>query len=335
MSEIFANPENFQKALKEAQNAPKGTEAPIQQENVSEDALEADNQHQEVEHEEGQEEEFETDSESEAQEAGEQEETERELDDQEVKGHLIPKSRFNKEIEKRKSLEKSLQEEREARIRMEERMEAIRQLEEKSKQIHEKPQEVELDPLDSDAHNYYVKQINELKQELQSLKGESQSTKQMNYVTHMVEAQERAFAAEHPDFQDALNHLQKVEMEVAKDFFDTPEEAQAYVAQKLQGAILTSAQKGKNAAEMMYNMAKKYGYSNKKAAPNVPKRNVEAINRNMDKSVSIRGSGNAANLAGQGMASIEAAFRKQGDRTSGVDSDKFHELLKRAQANRY
>jgi hypothetical protein len=246
----------------------------------------------------------------------------------------IPKSRFNQEIEKRKALEEQLQAEREAKIRYETQLEMLKQAQLSANQ--EQPELVEeYDPLDPDAHKMYMREINNLKQKIESVTQETnQRTQQQNYYNRVV-ADGKTFEKDHPDFNNALQYLEKVEIDAARTLFSETE-AQQFVQQKLQNTMVAAVNGGKNAAEVAYNMAKSYGYSPKSAQPKAKAgSNLDAINDNMKKSASINGLPNSINMTSNIDENDSDNLRiDPKNPQSPFDPVKFHKRLEKVSAPR-
>jgi hypothetical protein len=252
------------------------------------------------------------------------------------KSHLIPKSRFNQEIEKRKALEAELAKEREDKIRYETQLEMIAQQQQQWQQ-QQYQQDVaaqqqildNIDPLDTDTYNYAKREIEALKAQLANVAQETEKrTKEMIY-TNRVTADENKFQQDHPDFNDAFAHVQKVEMDIAKNLLGNEQAAQSYVADRMRAVLTNSVDSGKNAAETIYNMAKTYGYNAtskpEKAKPSI---NVEAIEKNRAATANTSNIGNNATL-GNVPSDIKAAL----DKNNRVDPTLFHQLLAKQQKN--
>lgn len=245
----------------------------------------------------------------------------------------IPKSRFNQEIEKRKALEEQLQAEREAKIRYETQLEMIKQAQTQTANSENQELVEEYDPLDPDAHKMYMREINSLKQKLENVTNETQERTQQLQYYNTVTAQGAAFEKQHPDFNDALQYLSKVEKDVAKNFYSDAQ-ADQYVQQKLQNTLVAAINSGKNAAEVVYNMAKSYGYNVTNKSPE-PKKgsNLDAINNNMEKSASIHGLPNSVRMTDSGYETDSNSLRiDPKNPQSPFDPEKFHKALAKAQS---
>jgi len=252
------------------------------------------------------------------------------------KSHLIPKSRFNQEIEKRKALEEQLAKEREDRIRFETQLQMLDQQAQHQQMQYQQQaaaaqQEIldNIDPLDADTYNYAKREIAALKEQLATVARDTETkTREMIY-TNRVTTDEAKFQQTHPDFNDAFAHVQKVEMDIAKSLLGNEQAAQSYVADRMRAVLTTSVDSGKNAAETIYNMAKTYGYNTtprtEKTKPSI---NVEAVAKNMAAGANTSNIGNSGTF-GNVPTDIKAALDKSGR----VDPGLFHKQLERIQRN--
>jgi hypothetical protein len=251
----------------------------------------------------------------------------------EKKTHLIPQSRLKQETERRRAIEQELQSEREARIRMEAYMEALQAQSPQKQQDVPKP--INIDPLDSEAHNFYMSQINELKSALSQVTNQTSEFQKTNHMVNVIQNQQAQFERNHPDFNEALEHLKNVEREIASSYVDE-REVDSYVHDKLRQVVTGALNKGQNTAETIYNMAKKHGFNSKAAQPKAQTPNLSAINKNMAKTASLQGVSNSAGIANQGAIDIKGALNNRKNPYSAVNPQQFRELLERAEnAGRY
>jgi hypothetical protein len=247
----------------------------------------------------------------------------------ETKGHLIPKSRFNQEIEKRKALEEQLAKEREERIRYATQLEMLNSIQQQSQSQQPTPQHTveEIDPLDTDTYNYAKREIEALKAQLASVSQETEARTREIMYTNRVTQDEANFQKDHPDFNDAFKHVQDVEFNIAKDLLGDDAAARDYVAAKMRDALTRSVNNGKNAAETIYNMAKTYGYNTTSGQPKaLPTKDVGAIAKNMARSANTGNLGNSSSF-GNIPSDISAALDSHGR----VDPAAFHKMLNRLQ----
>lgn len=242
----------------------------------------------------------------------------------------VPVKRLKKEIEKRHALEAQLQKEREEKIRYQTEIEtynkAMASFNNASQGLQ--PKVEQLDPLDEDAHRYYMEQQTKQDEKFKSMEAEINAMKMKN----TMEQQEAAFTRQTPDFREAYKHLVDSELKANRYVAQNEEEAQLMTAYKLRGMAENAMNKGANVAEIFYNIAKSYGYVSKaeKATPN-----LNAIENNMRKSkvadvptTPLQPSNGAGNYTNMGnfdrMYSGSAEERK----------DKFYQALKAIRENR-
>lgn len=208
-----------------------------------------------------------------------QNETELDEDGDEIP-NMIPKGRFKKVVERRKELEAQMIAEREARIKAETELkmiaQAMGQMNKPQQQALQPQEENQFNPLDEEAHNVYMDEIKQTRAQLDAMKQEI-------YIAN----QERAFAATHPDMQQAYQHLVEVYADTNKMLLDDPQQAINVAIYQLQRMSNEALKKGKNVPELLYNMAQRCGYQKPSEAPKTPKQpttNLNAINNNMKKS---------------------------------------------------
>lgn len=205
-------------------------------------------------------------------------------EDDSVNG-MIPRGRLNKAIERRKELEAQWQQEREERIRIETQnqmlLKALENLNQNTSQKQEQNFEPEIDPLDHEAHAYYM---NEIKQTKEMLMRQEESRKQDEYRNSMgriMYNQEVEFSNQHPDFKDAYDYLLGVQVDLNRNIYNS-EQAQQVAVQSLGRMAENAIHSKQNAAAILYEAAKRCGYPGK--AISEPKSNISAINNNMKKS---------------------------------------------------
>jgi hypothetical protein len=252
----------------------------------------------------------------------------------EVKGHMVPKSRLNQELEKRKSIEAQLLQERDERIRAQTQLQMLTDIQKQQQvEVQQKQSTLhtpeDIDPLDTETYNYAKREIDLLKTQLANVAHETQTRTQEMQYHNMVVAQEAAYAKEHPDFHQAMKHVQDVEFNIAKDLLGDERTANEYVGAKLRDVLTRSLNSGKNAADTIYKMAKTYGYNTPQASSkSAPTKNIAAINKNMERSANTGNLGNNSSF-GHIPTDIASAMNKSGNPLSGVNPESFHKMLER------
>ncbi len=263
---------------------------------------------------------------------------------EEKEERLIPKSRLKQETEKRRVAEEQHMQEREERIKLETRLKMFEEMQQKATEAQTRkaepqmPDMDQLDALDTDAHQVYSRKIRELEQKLDRVASEtSQQTGALN-IQNIVKTQREAYQKENPDFEKALNFVTEKEIEMAKLYYGNEADAKRAVGNKFAGIVQNAIKDGKVAPELFYNMAKTYGYAAEEA-PKVskePKVDLDAVNRNKEKSSSISKIGNNANMGGarSNVFDIKQCLRDPANPNSGIDPVKWREhnarLAKRA-----
>lgn len=247
----------------------------------------------------------------------------------------IPKKRFNQELQRRKEIEAELQKEREARIRMETELNLFN---EAAKKLQTKKEEaLEINPLDEEAHSYYVNQINSLKKEFEAKLQQMEKTQTQTRFETTVNNQAETFKKKHDDFDEAYKFVIDTEIKNAKLIGLDENEAYDFAISKLQPIAWSIYNKGGNVAESVYNMAKNYGYNGNgtKKGSNV---NVDNINKNSKKSASIIDDVPAAvtSMANSSDALLKLDNFKALDRKDGrgVDPQAFKKALEEIQNRR-
>lgn len=255
---------------------------------------------------------------------------------------LIPKSRLKQETEKRRVAEEQLMKEREERlkekeeyIRAQTQLEMLTQNKEPAQPQYREPELEQLDALDQDAHRVYSNKIRNLEHTLQQVISNTSQQTQALQIENIVKNQRESFQKENPDFEKALNHYTDVELAAAKMFIKNEDEAKQAVANKFANIVHNAVHNGKNAPEVFYNLAKTYGYAATKSEAssegnNEPNVDLDAINRNKQKTSSINKLGNKASVGnGNNVFDIKQCLRDPKNPASGIDPDKFAQYRQR------
>lgn len=131
-------------------------------------------------------------------------------------------------------------------------------------------------------------QIAELTKQGTEAKTLTEQQQQQQAFIGTVNQQIKAFEATNPDYQDAYRHM--IEMKT-QDYLDaglTATEAKQAVNQDELNIAARALQQGKNPAEIVYGMAKRYGYVKKDAAPvEKPENKLEKIRQGQEASKTI------------------------------------------------
>lgn len=315
--EQFSSPENFQKYLQSINKTAVEQQVDEPKENIVEDNVVAP----EKEH---QEEQAVSDQKNEALE--EQEEVIPE------NSHYIPKSRLNKEIEKRRAIEMELSSYKENQSKLQSQLEELNQMmrqqqeHQTTSQVPEYSNEESVDPLDTETHNFYMKKIKQLEDKITSLDNESHQNVEDLQRYNALNYQESIFNKIHPDYNDALKHLVDTETRIAEQIVSA-NDAKKLAKNKISQIVNYALSNNKNVPEVMYNMAKQYGYKTQEKKAKTS--NIDNITKNLDKSANINEINANMPLSGSGGLDITYALNDPKSKRSGVDPDKFHEILAR------
>ena len=195
----------------------------------------------------------------------------------------VPHEAFHEERERRKGLQRQLQEMQDKWTRADERIQML---------LDNKKEEAPPDP-NEDPLGYQNWKTGKIEKELEAERrrvGE-QSKKLEAQVQDLrlrteVDAMERSFQAKNPDYDDALQHLVKTQLAVFEEIESDEAERQAQVRQTLSNVVQQALSHGKNPAEAVYKMAQKLGY--KKAEAN---KQIEDIEKGVKASTSLGSTG--------------------------------------------
>lgn len=244
----------------------------------------------------------------------------------------IPKSRFNQELERKKVLEEQLLKERDERLKLEAKLELFQQYATQQPRVEQAPTPrlQDVDALDKESHSVYEKKFFELERVAKEALGRTQALQTAN----LVYAQKNSFEKDYPDYMQAVEHIKKVESTVFGNFTSDPKQIDNLVMQKLESIGLAAMNGGRNAAEAIYKAAQAYGYnpSIQEAKPSEKGTNLDAIASNMKKTASIQSLGNSigGGAAAKKPASIKDALYNPKNPKSGIDPEKFRQLLSKA-----
>lgn len=255
-------------------------------------------------------------------------------DDIPSNSHLIPKSRFNKQIERRRAAE-------ERAIRAETELNMINQAlhsmsQSQYQQNHQQqPQQQQnpFQPLDDEAHAYYNQRYSHQDNRMSYQDARMAAIEQEQVRSRMAETlqqQEASYSKQVPDFDKAYTHLINKEIESHEIIGMTREQAEQYAIYKLQQIAGGALNSGKNVADTFYKMAKAYGYSGSSSKPTP---NLSAVESNMRKSSRIADvptQAVAPSGGGGGTYTTLEQFNKvykAGDKES---KEKFHQLIREA-----
>lgn len=260
--------------------------------------------------------------------------------DNELDSKLIPKKRFDKELEKRKVLEEEVRRERDERIKYQTELSLYNKALDSLHDKQNSPQQPDLDPIDSDAHSYYMEKIRNLESKFETQRTNLSEYEIRQNFANTVNHQAAEISKTHPDFDDAYNYVLGVEANKARMVGFDENQAQEYAMNQLQPIAWQAFNSGKNVAETMYNVAKNYGYQSKNSPINAPikeSRNApdfDKLDKNMQKSHSIlneiKGASSAISSETAAYTTVEGFTRKlAGKGGRGTNTNEFHKALEK------
>lgn len=174
---------------------------------------------------------------------------------------------FHAEREKRKALERELQEHKEFRIRLEERQKYLAELDAKAATPAPEP-EVVPDP-DEDvfaASKYALTKTQELEKRLEEQARIQREEAQRVQVARRMEAAEVEFRSATPDYDDAMKHLIANRHAELEAFGYDPARRAAIVQQEALQIIAAAERQRQNPAKFAYDLALKRGWQPKPQA---------------------------------------------------------------------
>lgn len=204
---------------------------------------------------------------------------------------------------------------------------AFNELADLIKQSQSAPEEEDtFEPLDEEGYGRLSKEIASLKSQLAERDSKSQHQEQISALANQLASQRATFMQTHPDYADAVAHLQQVKLnEFSYLHGDTPE-ARQKVDEYLTQTAAQSAMAGKNAAEVLYNLAKRTGYKGKKTGPdikNISKNKARSSHTVDGQEVPISSDDPRAFLN-------DKTFEKLKGKNGRIDPAKFNQILEKA-----
>lgn len=214
-----------------------------------------------------------------------------------------------KEREYRDQLKKVEQEAAERFSRLEQRLQTLASPPKQVPKFEESP----LENLKANAEESQ-NQLKEVQKQLESFNQQGETSRQEQLVRQSTQVAEQEFVKTSPDYADAVNHLQKViDSNLQVMGYDDPGARAQIIQQQALGLAQQALKAGKNPAELVYQMAKNYGYATKKQEVKEETK-IEQIKKGQESSQSL-GSGGKADVP-LTLKSLEA-----------MDDDDFAELV--------
>lgn len=177
------------------------------------------------------------------------------------KPRMVPHGALHEERQRRKDAEERAR-------KYEERFAAWMEKFGPQSQQPEQPDQAQIPDVDVDPVGHFKakselleRQLAEVNDWRQNVDQRTQAQEQFRQLATHVSQSEAAFAAEHPDYQQALGYLVDAQKRAYETMgFNEQEIAQALAADKLNLAQ-TAMQRGQNPAEIVYKLATARGYS--------------------------------------------------------------------------
>ncbi len=181
---------------------------------------------------------------------------------------MVPHKALHAEREKRKALERELQEAKEFRIRFEERQRYLAELDaQRQAKPEEKPAPVEVPDPDEDvfaATRHALTKTQELERRLEEQAKAQQAAEFQRQAAARLEASEAEFRKTAPDYDDAMKHLmEKREQEYILSGFKDPMQRRTMLQREAFGMIQRAAEIGMPPAQYAYEIAKTRGWQPK------------------------------------------------------------------------
>lgn len=252
------------------------------------------------------------------------------LDDDEMPERgAVPKSRFQKAIDKKNEYKTSAQAERDKNIVLQQQYDALQSA---LKQTFGDPEGVKqpapptnLDPIDPETTNALMKEINALKAKLEASEQKDNMKLAQTSFADTLTAQQKQFEEKTPDFKESWKHLIHQVYQEKLDLGFNSIDAEREAGMFLQQAAAQAVRVGKNAAEVLYGMSKIRGWNGAKVDSRKTGPDLNKISKNMEKSSGINDIA-AANSGAKGYSAdmIPQLAKKQG---AFVDGAAFKKLL--------
>lgn len=216
---------------------------------------------------------------------------------------MVPLPALHEERQKRRELQQQLMREQQAREEMgrrfEERMAALQQAMTPRQEIPDPT----TDPIGHLTHT--VKEAERAakasQQEVQALRQAEQQEQQLRVIASRVQQTEAAFAAQNPDYFEAINFFRQSRARELEAYGMDPESANQQAGREMTEGALMHAARGMDPAAMTYQFAKARGYQPKNATNANPADKMAMQQKGVAAAKSL-GSGGAA----KGKLSVEA-----------------------------
>lgn len=216
---------------------------------------------------------------------------------------VVPLAALHEERQRRRELQQSLQAERQAREEMERRVQA--RLEQLTAALTPKPEVPSFDENPAAALKHELGEVKQLVQQTQQQKeaeaAQARAREQIQVAAQRVQAVESEFAAQKPDYYDAIAFFKESRARELEAFGLDIEVARQQAGREMTEGALMHAANGRNPAEMTYRFAMARGYTPKQVA-NATNADKMALQQKGVAAAKTLGSGGAAT----GKISVEA-----------------------------
>lgn len=246
------------------------------------------------------------------------------------KDTVVPHAALHEERERRKELQRELQQTREDQARrdavLQDRMNQLYAMQHK-----EQPKpipEYDQDPL-TNLNARLAQQTEELTKlreaQTHSTQQQQRWAQQQQFVSSVQSrmiSEESKFTEANPDYPDAARFLQEGRVKELKAMGNTPEQIVQVMRQDVLGLAVSCFQRGQNPAEAAYELAKARGYA-KKASQ---EQKMDSLQKGVEASKTLAGGGSSANPTVEQIAAMSdeeyAAFKSKlgGKRVSDLIS---------------
>lgn len=192
----------------------------------------------------------------------------------------VPLGALQEERARRQELQQQLQQQSEHNQRLQDRFNQFMERWQQSQQPAAQPQPQQPEPVqipnfidDPEGHiaalrQQFQQQLDEVRQYQQGTIQQQQATQQGQRLAQHTAAQEAEFVKTTPDYQNAADFFAQRKLAEYAALGADPVSAQQALMRDYQSLAIGAAQRGGNAAQMLYNLAKAMGYAG--AAPAAP-----------------------------------------------------------------
>lgn len=191
----------------------------------------------------------------------------------------VPLGALQQERLKRQELQTQLETERQERVKLQSRTDQILQLQiqqmQQATQPTQQEQAIEVPAFEDDPAGHvtglrlqFERELAQLRQFAQGQQGQQQQANQHQELAQWTTNQEVAFASTVPDYQDAYTHFASFKQAEYAALGLDPATAQQQLMRDYTGLAAMARQQGRNPGEVMYTLAKAFGFKGKQPGAN-------------------------------------------------------------------